>query len=210
MTLQQIGEKYKTDKAITHFYMDTYEKYFAPWRDKNIVLLELGVAGGASIQTWREFFPKAKVYGIDLNPDCAGEGIFIGSQIDHNFLSEVIYAIGKPNIIIDDASHYAPYTIDTFEYLFPKMAKGGYYVIEDTHCFYDRTYGLAPPFEEGASEIFQFFTSLACDVDVHGRAMTGNAKFAIDANIDTPPVPQYSRILDSIHIHPSLWFFKRK
>lgn len=209
-TLQQIGEEYKTDKAITHFYCDNYEKYFEPLRDKEITLLELGVAGGASIKMWRSYFTKAKIYGVDINGDCAGEGIFIGSQVDPDFLSNVIDKIGSPNIVIDDCSHYAPFTIETFKRLFKFVARGGYYIVEDTACFYDKTYGEAPDYGNGMSEVFKFFTGLACDVDVHGRGMTGNTEYAINLGIEIPPVPEYSRYLDSIHIHPSLWLFKRK
>lgn len=211
--LDDLGTKHKTDKAsYTHGYLDTYEKYFESWRKKEFTLLELGVAAGNSLKVWREYFPKAKIYGIDNNPDCAGygDGIFIGSQIDKEFLDKVLAEIGTPDVLIDDCSHYAPYTIDTFEYLFPKISKDGWYVVEDTACFYDSTYGLAPPYGQGMSEVFKFFSSLAIDVDVYGRCMTGNAQYAIDSPIEIPPVPKYSRILDSMHIHCSLWLFKRK
>jgi hypothetical protein len=118
-TLNELGVEHKTDKStITHCYLNNYAKYFESWRDKEFVLLEIGVASGASIRMWREYFPKAKVYGIDNNPDCAGEGIFIGSQIDAAFLDEVLEKIGTPSIIIDDGSHYAPNTIFSFKHLY--------------------------------------------------------------------------------------------
>jgi hypothetical protein len=208
--LDKIGLRHKTDKSsMTHCYLENYEKYFSSWRGKEFVLLELGVAGGASIAMWREFFPKAKVYGIDNNPDCAGEGIFIGSQVDYNFLDSVLSEIGAPDLIIDDASHYGPFTIKTFDYLFPKMKPGGFYVVEDTACFYDKTYGEAPA--QGMSEVFNFFSSLTAHVDIGGRAMTGNAEYALSVQNDAfPPVPKFSPILESMHIHTSLWVFKRR
>jgi len=211
LSLHEIGIKSGTDKAGTHFYMDNYEKYLSPLQYNNITLLEIGVGNGSSIKMWREYFANGRVVGIDNNPGCAGEDIFIGSQVDKLFLNHVLKNTGCPYIIIDDGSHYGPYTIETFKYLFPKMAQGGYYVVEDTACFYDKTYGEAPPFGQGMSEVFKFFTSLACDVDVHGRGYTGNTKYALELeNPNFAPVPEYSPILDSIHIHPSLWFFKRK
>lgn len=212
MTLDEIGLKHKTDKSsMTHCYLDNYEKYFSSWREREFVLLELGVAGGASIRTWREYFPKAKVYGIDNNPDCAGEGIFIGSQTDGIFLQKVLDEIGQPDLVIDDASHYGPFTIETFKLLFKSVAYNGYYVVEDTACFYDKTYGEAPDFGKGMSAVFNFFTGLAKDVDVYGRGMTGNTEYALTVeNPNWAPVPEYSKYLDSIFIHPSLWLFKRK
>lgn len=209
--LNDLGVKHKTDKStITHCYLGTYEKYIESWRDKEFIMWELGVAAGASIRMWREYFPNAKIYGIDNDQNCAGEGILIGSQIDKEFLDKALIYTGTPDIVIDDASHYGPYTIETFKHLFPKIANDGWYVVEDTHCFYDKTYGEAPEYGQGMSEVFKFFNSLSIDVDVYGRAMTGDSKYAIDSTIEIPPVPEYSRILDSIHIHPSLRFFKRK
>lgn len=211
-TLDEIGVECLTDKSsITHHYLTTYEKYLEPLRGKEFVLLELGVASKASLNMWKIYFPNAHVFGVDNNPDCAGENIFIGDVTDEVFMDSVLEKIGTPFICIDDASHYGPSTIKTFEYLFPKIANGGQYWVEDTHCMYDSTYGCAPPFGQGMSNVFNFFTGLACDVDVHGRGYTGNTQYAIE--LDNPnfaPVPKYSPILDSIHIHPSLWLFKRK
>ncbi len=212
-SLNEIGLKHTTDKASsTHGYLDTYEKYLGGWQDKEFTLLEIGVAAGNSLRMWREYFTKARVYGIDNNPDCVGygEGIFIGSQTDDVFLDSVLGKIGIPDIIIDDGSHYAPNTIATFKKLFPNISKNGYYIIEDTHCFYDATYGLAPDYGRGMSEVFNFFSGLASHVDVHGRGMCGDANFAINHPTTIPPVPEFSRILDSMYIHPSLWWFKRK
>lgn len=211
MTLDEIFIECQTDKSSqTHCYAQHYEKYFESWRDKQFVMLEIGVSAGGSIKAWRKYFPKAKIYGLDNNPDCAGEGIFIGSQIDKEFLDKIIHTIGPVDIIIDDGSHFGPYTIETFKHLFEKVNNGGFYVVEDTHCFYDRTYGEAPDFGKGMSAVFNFFTSLACDVDVHGRGYTGNREYAL--KLDNPnfaPVPKYSHILKSIHIHQSLWLFQR-
>lgn len=210
-TLDEFAIRHHTDKASPqHGYAVIYEKYLQSWRDKEFVLLEIGVASGASIRMWREYFPKAKIYGIDNNPDCAGDGIFIGDQTDPVFLNNVLEKIGIPNIIIDDGWHYSPGTIATFRELFPKVAAGGWYIVEDSHCFYDATYGLAPPYGEGMSTVFNFFSGLAAHVDVNGRAMTGNAENAINSKIEIPPVPEFSRLLESMHIHTSIWWFKRR
>ena len=211
-TLNEIGLDHKTDKStMTHCYLDTYEKYLEAWRDKAITLLEIGVAAGNSLRMWREYFPKAYVYGIDNNPDCAGygEGIFIGNQIDTVFLDSVLNKIGTPNIIIDDGGHVGTDMIFTFRHLFPKVAIGGFYVIEDTHCLYNEHYGGS--FESnGRTKAFNFFTGLAYDVDVAGRGMCGNADFCINHPSATPPVPEFSLFLDSMNIHTSLWWFKRR
>lgn len=209
-TLNEIGLKTGTDKStVTHCYLDNYERYLASWRDKEFTLLEIGVGNGSSIAMWREYFPNAKVFGIDVNPDCAGDGIFIGNATDNLFLEKVLKEIGEPDVILDDGGHVGYETIKTFEYLFPRMQTGGYYIIEDCATFYSTHY--SGEFESnGRSGVYNFFTDLAYDVDVAGRAMTGNAEHAINHPMTDPPVPEYSRYINAIHIHPSIRIFERK
>lgn len=210
-TLDEMALRHHTDKASSHHcYARIYEQYLSSWRDKEFIMLEIGVASGASIRLWREYFPKAKIYGIDIDKNCAGDGIFIGSQTDAAFLNDLLNKIGKPDIIIDDGSHYAPDVIFTFKELFPKMANKGLYFVEDFHCAYCPTYGLAPEYGKGMSEVYKFFSGLDIHVDVYGRSMTGNSENAINSAITIPPVPAFSPILESIHIHTSLRLFRKK
>lgn len=204
-SLNDLGLKHKTDKStITHCYLDNYEKHIAQWRDKEITILEIGVAGGASIKMWREYFPKAKVYGIDNNPDCKGEGIFIGDHNNVKFMAEVMMSIGKCDLIIDDGSHVGHDMKTLFLMLFRHgLNPNGLYCVEDTHCLYSEHYNQG-------SDAFQFFTGLVKHVDVAGRAMTGNQDYAINHGMTDPPVPEYSRYLKAIHFYPSLYIFERK
>ena len=68
MTLQELQNKnnYSTDKGTSHTYLETYEKLFAPYKDKEINIVEVGVRGGGSIKMWEDYFPKAHILGIDL------------------------------------------------------------------------------------------------------------------------------------------------
>ena len=204
-SLNELGVKHKTDKStITHCYLDNYEKHLREWRDKSFTLLEIGVAGGASIRMWREYFQNAKVYGIDNNPDCAGEGIFIGDHNDDKFMAETLAEIGFCDLVIDDGSHVGGDMKTLFRKIFPTMvASGGLYVVEDTHCLYSEHYNQE-------SDAFQFFTGLVRDVDVAGRAMTGNQDYAINHGMTEPPVPEFSRYLKAIHFYPSTYIFERK
>lgn len=204
-TLNDIGLKFLTDKSsLTHCYLDTYEKYLFELKDKEFTLLELGVAGGASIKTWKEYFTKAKVYGIDNNPTCTGEGIFIGDATDEIFMSRVLEQIGEVNVLIEDSSHIGWDMIKIFEFMFPKIKSGGYFFLEDTHVIY------SPHYEQG-SGAFGFFTGLAKDVDIAGRGMTGNASYALSVENPTfEPIPKYSQYLKAMHLYPSLWIFERK
>lgn len=204
-TLNEIGLECKTDKStITHCYLDNYEKHLSKWRDQEITILEIGVAGGASIKMWREYFPKAKVYGIDNNPDCAGEGIFIGDHNSRMFIDEVMSNVGQCDLIVDDGSHVGGDMKKLFEWLFRAWMKpNGLYCIEDTACLYNDHYNQG-------SDAKEFFRGLVRDVDVAGRAMTGNQDYAINHGMTEPPVPEYSRYLKAIHFYPSLYIFEHK
>jgi hypothetical protein len=142
MNLTELALKHGSDKAGHHNYTPIYEKYFAPFRDQPITLLELGIGGyefpdrgGASLKMWYEYFPKADIVGIDLHSKTGLSNertwVYKASQTDHIFLEGLLKAHGNPNIIIDDASHINKLTIQSFVILFPLLAPGGIYVVED-------------------------------------------------------------------------------
>lgn len=210
-TLNEIGVECQTDKStITHCYLENYEKYLAPLRDKEFVLLELGVAGKCSIKMWAQYFPNAHVYGVDNNPDCAGENIFIGDVTDESFMNRVLAEIGTPLVVIEDSAHVGDVTIKVFKYMLPKIASGGFLCIEDSSTFFSETY--SGQFEgNGRSKVYNFFTDLPYHVELAGRACTGNYKTALETQNPTfDALPEYSTILESIHIHQGLWILNRR
>ena len=145
--LQLIGKKFNTDKSSVHkfnerTFLDVYKKYFYSFSDKEIVILEMGILNGASLRVWKEYFSKAKIIGLDIDPSKKGYEedlieIFIGSQDSESLISEIKnkYPNGI-DIVIDDGSHINQLTISSFNLLFNSINKGGLYVIEDTHCTY--------------------------------------------------------------------------
>lgn len=149
--LQNLGLKYGTDKSTVHqfngrTFLDIYEKYFQDYVDKNIVFLEIGILNGSSLKVWDEFFTNSKIIGLDINPskkqyENNNIEIFIGSQDDENLKNEIInkYSDGF-DIILDDGSHINSLTLSSFNLYFPKLKKGGLYIIEDTHCTYGRDF----------------------------------------------------------------------
>lgn len=212
-TLNEIGLRHGTDKASsTHDYLNRYESFLKEYKDKEITLLEIGCAGANSIRMWREWMPKARVFTIDINPDCATytEGVFIGSQTDHAFLDDLISKIGIPDVIISDGSHVGDEEVITFKHLFPKLKSGGLYFLEDTAAaLYIPTY--SGEFENnGRSRAFNFFSDLMYDIDVAGKGCCGNADFCINHASETPAVPEFSRVLESMTITCSLHLFKRR
>lgn len=149
MTLDELFIKFGSDKSSQHHnYSPTYEKIFASFKDKNIMLLELGIGGyhyedrgGGCLKAFEQYFSKASIVGLDIYEkvflDSDRIATYICSQDDEsnlNFLIEEV--MGKPDIVIDDASHINSKTIKSFEILFPRLEQGGIYIIEDVETSY--------------------------------------------------------------------------
>lgn len=121
---------------LTH-YLPLYERYFGPYRNREVRFLEIGVNRGGSMEMWRHYFgPNAKIFGIDINPACAvfdGETarVRIGSQDDPRFLRSVVDEMGGLDIVLDDGSHMAKHIRHSFKTLFPMLSDNGIYMIED-------------------------------------------------------------------------------
>jgi hypothetical protein len=139
LDMNQVGVLEGTDKSSSVSfrwdYLKHYEEWFSPWKHEEINVIEIGVANGNSLPVWEDFFSKARIVGIDINPHCARfangrVSIEIGSQEDPAFLQRVC-AKYQPTIIIDDGSHQAHHIIYTFEHMFPNLLPGGIYIVED-------------------------------------------------------------------------------
>jgi hypothetical protein len=125
-------------------YLDVYERHFAPYRNTPLKMLEIGVFKGGSLDLWRDYFgADAKIFGIDLDPECANRvtppnQVRIGSQDNAKFLRSVVDELGAPDIILDDAAHVGRLQRASFDVLFPLLREGGLYVIEDLCTSYWR------------------------------------------------------------------------
>lgn len=123
-------------------YFDVYDRHFSRFRNQEIVILEIGVSQGGSLQMWKDYFgPKARIYGIDIDPACKSLEeenieIFIGSQSDREFLRGVKKKIPKVDILIDDGGHTMKQQIVSFEELFDHVKEKGVYLCEDMHTSY--------------------------------------------------------------------------
>jgi hypothetical protein len=125
-------------------YLDVYENYFEQFRKKRISILEIGVKDGASLRTWKSYFKRGDIHGIDIDPRCKAFEekriqIEIGSQDDVGFLENCFGGNKGFDIIIDDGSHINSMTLASFEYLFNnRLNSKGIYIIEDLGCSYDK------------------------------------------------------------------------
>jgi Methyltransferase domain len=138
-----------TDRVIDKWihYFEVYERHFTKYRGKEIVICEIGIFNGGSLQMWKDYFgDKAKIYGIDINPNCKeveeeNVTILIGSQSDRDFLKTVKEKIPPIDILIDDGGHTMLQQIVSFEELFDHVKPDGVYLCEDIHTSYVVNYG---------------------------------------------------------------------
>jgi hypothetical protein len=152
LSLNTLAVLHGTDKWNHHWYTQHYERHFRPWKRRRVNLLEIGVggydaprAGGASLRMWKQYFRRGQINGIDIHDKSALQEsrirIFQGSQADVSFLRSVHEAAGPFEIIIDDGSHHNEHVLASFGALFPLLAPGGLYVIEDVQSSYWPTFG---------------------------------------------------------------------
>jgi demethylmacrocin O-methyltransferase len=169
--LPALATHFGTDKWNSHWYADRYQKHFGPLRRRRLRLLEIGVggyddprAGGASLRMWKAYFPRARIFGLDLADKRAHDEprirTLVGSQTDAALLEELSRRFGPFDIVIDDGSHVNADVVRTFQILFPLLAPEGMYVIEDLQTAYWPEYGGAPAGEHGAATSMNFLKDL--------------------------------------------------
>jgi hypothetical protein len=131
-----------------------YDNYFKVYEDnlrrfvgKKITFIEIGVLNGGSLFMWRKFFgKKARIIGIDLNPEAKkwekyGFEIIIGDQSDATFWDKQLKNISDIDVLLDDGGHSNLQQIVTTEKAIKKIKDGGMVIIEDTHSNYMSSFG---------------------------------------------------------------------
>ena len=128
-------------------YFQTYDDLLSKFKNTELTFVEIGILDGGSLFMWRNYFcPKARIIGIDLNPDAKkweseGFEIFIGSQEDPKFWDEFFSAVGPVDIILDDGGHSNSQQITTAHHVIPHINDGGYLLVEDVHTSYMMKFG---------------------------------------------------------------------
>ncbi len=153
-TIEELVKKYGTDKTLSG-YTPTYESLFSPIKDKATSILEIGLGTqdssipssfvgngnlfehykqGGSLRVWRDYFPNAEIYGVDIAEDCMFKEeritTFLFDSSNSNDCKQQLKNL-KFDIIIDDGNHDPKYQIKTLRNLFPQLKNEGYYIIED-------------------------------------------------------------------------------
>lgn len=141
-----IKSPYSSLKQSTYF--NIYDELFSKYKDQEITFIEIGVLDGGSLFMWKNFFgTKAKIIGIDLNPDAKkwekeGFEIYIGDQSKEKFWDDFFNKVGKVDIVLDDGGHTYEQQIMTVECSIPFIKENGLIVVEDCHTSYMTRFGL--------------------------------------------------------------------
>ncbi len=139
LSLDELGIKYNTDKASLynynnntikgHDYLRYYELFLKELKKEKFSMVELGCFTGASLKMWKEYYSKAEIIGVDLNPNLKRleeERIhFICSDAVAEDLPEKLKEFKNIKCIIDDCSHAWGDQRRSFEMLFPILNGGG-------------------------------------------------------------------------------------
>jgi cephalosporin hydroxylase len=128
-------------------YFPVYERHLARFVNLSTTFVEIGVSKGGSLQLWKRYLgPFAQIVGIDIDPNCKAFeesqiAIRIGDQSDPAFLQQIIEEFGSPDVVLDDGSHVMKHIAASFEFLYPRLARTGVYIVEDLHTAYWEEYG---------------------------------------------------------------------
>lgn len=148
--LCELAYRYGSDKCpeIKHNYTPFYFEYLKGKPINKIVEIGVGDAvemawtqvpnyiTGASLRMWSDYFPQAKIYGMDIKPNCVFESGNIKSILgDHNKLEDLINLIkisgNDIDLFIEDGSHNPDDQVFICKTLMPLLKRDVIYVIED-------------------------------------------------------------------------------
>ena len=125
------------NKIQAHGYSPIYQKFFEPFKNKSINILELGSFYGNASAAMFFYFKNASIYGADINPDMFKykskriKTLYVNSSsrdsIDYNIIKKNI----SFKIIIEDASHMLKDQIISLFMLFKTLQSGGLFIIEE-------------------------------------------------------------------------------
>ena len=142
--LCELAQKYGTDKFP--WYTPFYHLLLARRRRDVRRVLEIGIGTpeamkhvpgykpGASLRMWRDYFRNAVIVGVDKDPSAmfSADRILTLEADQSNDLADVVPGHDF-DLIVDDGSHDPHHQIATFNALFPRLAPGGIYIIEDVN-----------------------------------------------------------------------------
>lgn len=133
----EIGKAVGTDKVTTHAYGPLYERHLGPLRRQDpLVLVEIGVAHGASLRLWEDYLPNAEIHGVDRDPESAAHAsdrsvVHICNVLQWEKCGVSVDLPKAIDVVVDDGNHHYRGQDVAFGALWPRLTPGGLYIIED-------------------------------------------------------------------------------
>jgi hypothetical protein len=148
--LKSLFDNYGSDKANAHDYHLVYGSILSE-PDSVTAIIEVGIGTnngdivsnmqgegkpGASLRAFREFLPRARIYGADFDRACLFEEqrikTFFVDQTAPQPFDLISSAIdGDFDLIIDDGLHSPNANIATLTFALARLKVGGWFVAED-------------------------------------------------------------------------------
>jgi hypothetical protein len=124
-----------TDRASNHNYSEFYANIHTDEERQNVkLLMEVGIADGSGMLAFRELYQAATIVGLDKE-NCACERgprleFHVGNQRNQADCERA--AAGRLfDVIVEDAYHSTENTLLTLFWLWPFVAPGGLYIVEE-------------------------------------------------------------------------------
>ena len=132
------GDRHPTHK---HFYIDVYDGMFSGWKDEPVQLMELGIASGASLLMWSQYFTKGHITGLDIFEPVRREyletlpnvGMIFGDAYNDDNVKYLVENLNKQDIFIEDGAHDIDNQITALLKYNKLVRPGGYYICEDMY-----------------------------------------------------------------------------
>ena len=201
----------RTDKSsIAHGYTEIYEQFFLPLKYKRIRICEIGIERGGSLTVWRDYFPKAMIFGIDIfdYSKYAEKRIktFVADQSKRSQLQSFIRASGGQfDVIIDDGGHTMNQQQISLGYLFKHVKPGGYYIVEDVHTSLPRYYHGFGVDKTGSNSTLTMINEFIADAEIRSKYMTAKEADYLKRNIKSCTL-----FFRNKEQHPITCIFKKK
>ena len=129
--------KRKNNKITAHGYANIYEDLLKSQKNRSLKILEIGSFYGNASAALFFYFRNSLIYSADINPDMykyKGSRLinyFVNSSSRESITKNILNQNVEFDIIIEDASHMLKDQIISLFMLFPKIKKGGMFIIEE-------------------------------------------------------------------------------
>lgn len=123
-----------TRSSLDRDLLRHYERLWAPFREEAFDLLEVGFGRTESLQCWLEWFPNARVVGLDvrvIRMPGGGDRLVVrrADQADPQALVSLIREF-RFRIVIDDGSREFADQQALLSMIYPAIEPGGFYCVE--------------------------------------------------------------------------------